>query len=112
MKGFTSFTGDWDEEETVHTGRYEMNFRVSPKGRSGTFEYTPYFFKSGDYKVYGWYPASKEYDAQVPVHIHHAGGRKTVIVNQQEGGGRWAEIGTFRFEKGRRLAVEIEAARD
>jgi hypothetical protein len=109
MKGFVSFTGDWSEEETVPTGRYEMNFRVKQPGRIGTFEYIPYFFNSGNYRVYCWYPASTEFNSQVAVQIHHAGGRQTVMLNQQEGGGAWHEIGAFRFEQGRRLAVVIEA---
>ncbi len=112
MKGFTSFTGDWYEEETVHTGRYEMNFRLSAKGRRGTFEYSPYFFKTGDYRVYAWFPTSPDYGSEVPVHIHHAGGRKTISINQREGGGRWQEMGLFRFAQGKHLAVELEAGPD
>ncbi len=112
MKGFTSFTGDWYEEETVHSGRYEMNFRLSPKGASGTFEYSPYFFKTGAYRVSAWYPTSPEYDPRVRVHIHSMGGSQTVSLNQQEGGGKWQEIGVFHFERGRRVAVELEAGPD
>jgi len=112
MTGFVSFTGDWSEEETVHPGRYEMNFRVKRPGRSGTFEYLPYFFKSGNYKVSCWYPASREYAAEVSVLIHHARGRQKIKLNQQQGGGGWQEIGIFRFEQGRHLAVEIEAGQD
>ena len=44
MANFTNIIGDWYEEETVHTGRYEMNFRYSPPGKTGSFEYHPYFF--------------------------------------------------------------------
>jgi hypothetical protein len=112
MKGFASFTGDWHEEETVHSGRYEMNFRVKPRGRSGTFEYSPYFFKSGNYRLSCWYPSAENYEPRVPVHIHHTGGTRTVHLNQQQGGGRWQEIGVFHFEQGQRLAVEIEAEQD
>ncbi len=112
MKGFTSFTGDWYEEETVPTGRYEMNFRRSAKGRSATFEYSPYFFKTGNYAVSAWFPTSPEYGSEVPVHIHHAGGRKTITIDQSQGGGRWQELGVFRFQQGQRLAVEIEAGPD
>jgi len=112
MKGFVSFTGDWLEEETVHTGRYEMNFRVKPEGSQGTFEYSPYFFRSGSYKISCWYPASKEYAAEVSVLIHQAEGQQKINLNQQQGGGGWQEVGVFRFEQGRHLAVEIEAAPD
>jgi len=112
MKGFTSFTGDWHEVETVHSGRYEMNFRLSAKGRSATFEYSPYFFNTGDYRVLAWFPTSQEYGSEVPVHIHHAGGRKTITIDQSQGGGRWQELGVFRFQQGKRLAVELEAGPD
>jgi hypothetical protein len=112
MKGFTFFTGDWYEEETVHTGRYEMNFRVSPKGSQGTFEYSPYFFRSGRYNVYAWHPSSDDYEPEVPIRIHHAGGTERLTLNQQKNGGAWHKIGTFSFDEGQHLAVVIESSRD
>jgi hypothetical protein len=107
MKGFTFFTGNWHEEETVHTGRYEMNFRVKPANNTGTFEYMPYFFKRGKYNVYMWYPSAKNYEARVPVEIHHFNGTEKIIVNQQKDGGKWTRIGTYEFDAGHRLAVTI-----
>ena len=100
MKGFTSFTGQWNEEETVHTGRYEMNFRFKPKESEGAFEFKPYFFKSGKYNVYVWNPSSPEYDANVSVVINHLKGTERVIINQQRNGGMWIKLGTWTFGKG------------
>jgi hypothetical protein len=107
MKGFTFFTGNWYEEETVHTGRYEMNFRVKPSNGTGTFEYMPYFFKSGKYNVYIWNPSSKNYEEKVPVEIHHSKGVEKIVVNQQKDGGKWNKIGTYEFDAGHRLALVI-----
>ncbi|HSI75947.1 MAG TPA: FAD-dependent oxidoreductase [Lunatimonas sp.] len=112
MKGYTFFTGDWYEEETVHTGRYEMNFRFSPKGKSGEFIYQPYFFKSGRYKVFAWYPSSSGYEEYVDFTIHHASGDQNLIINQQSNGGRWIALGTFQFEEGYRRALTIHGEED
>jgi hypothetical protein len=107
MKGFTYFTGDWREAETVHKGRYEMNFRYKPANATGTFEYRPYLFHDGDYHVYLWHPSSREYAAKVPLTIHHAKGEDQQLVNQQKGGGKWVKIGTYPFKKGQQLAITI-----
>lgn len=108
MKGFTFFTGDWHEEETVHTGRYEMNFRYKPKSATGTFEYSPYLFKDGNYTVFMWYPFAKEYSTHIPVVITHANGTDKKIIDQQTEGGKWIKLGTYPFRRGKRLALTIE----
>jgi hypothetical protein len=107
MKGFTFFAGDWIEDEVTHTGRYEMNFRVKPTNSTGTFEYMPYFFKRGKYNVYMWYPSAKNYEARVPVEIHHSNGIDKLNINQQRDGGKWNKVGTYEFDAGYRLAVVI-----
>jgi hypothetical protein len=112
MKGFTFFTGNWAEEETVHTGRFEMNFRVKPKGQMGEFQYVPYLFKTGTYKVSMWYPSASDYEAKVPVTIHHSKGEKQIVVNQQKNGGKWVNLGEFIFEEGHKLAITIHGEKD
>jgi hypothetical protein len=107
MKGFTFFTGQWNEEETVHAGRYEMNFRFKPRNSEGAFEFKPYLFKSGKYNVYIWNPSSAEYDSKVPVLINHSNGIEKVFINQQKNGGNWVKIGTWTFEKGKQHSVTI-----
>jgi hypothetical protein len=109
MKGFVSFTGDWFEEETVHTGRYEMNFRYCPEGRGGIFEYRPYLFKDGTYNVFIWHPASNDYSDKVPIFINHGNGSDDVFINQQKNGGKWLKIGQYYFEKGKGSGVSIVA---
>ncbi len=112
MKGFTSFTGIWNEEETVHTGRYEMNFRFKPINSDGTFEFKPYLFKSGKYNVYIWNPSSDGYDSKVPVIINHSDGIEKVLVNQQKNGGKWIKLGSWVFEKGYKNKVTIYGEKD
>ena len=107
MKGYTYFTGDWEEEETVHAGRYEMNFRYKPILAEGVFEFNPYLFKTGNYNVYIWCPSSPEYSAKVPVEVNYTSGKTTIFINQQLNGGKWLKIGNWKFEKGteRRIAI-------
>jgi len=112
MKGYTFFTGEWHEQETVHTGRFEMNFRYNPKDKSGEFVYQPYFFKSGKYKVYTWYPSSKDYEANVRLTVHHSRGDEELTVNQTANGGKWMELGTFHFNSGFHHAVTIYGEED
>lgn len=112
MKGFASFTGLWSEEETVHTGRYEMNFRFKPKNNEGAFEFKPFLFKTGKYNVYIWNPSSAEYDSNVPVLINHSVGIEKVLVNQQKNGGKWIKLGTWTFEKGYKHKVTIFGEKD
>jgi hypothetical protein len=83
MKGFASFTGNWVEVEEVNPERFEMNFRYKAKGQIGDFQFHPYLFKSGLYRISVWYPSSKQYDASVPVTIHHARGEDVIRINQQ-----------------------------
>lgn len=110
MTNFTSIIGDWYEEETVHTGRYEMNFRYCPSGRTGSFEYHPYFFETGQYDVYIWHPASPQYSDAVTLTIYTPTETITRQINQQEAGGRWKKVGSFAFEQGKRRTLVIESA--
>jgi hypothetical protein len=109
MKGFVSFTGDWSVNETTHTGRYEMNFRLLPAGETGDFEYLPYFFQTGEYEVFIWHPASEEYETAVTVRILNASGNENVMLDQSAHGGKWKKLGNYTFEKGRQRALIIHA---
>lgn len=108
MKGFTSFTGSWEVEERILPERYEMNFRSLEPGRTGTFEYLPYLFHSGEYEVSLWYPSSSGFSSEVTLRIHHAEGEDEVTINQQKNGGQWVKIGRFPFDSGTKLCLSIE----
>jgi len=112
MKGFASFTGNWIEEEKVNSERFEMNFRYKPKAQIGDFQFQPYLFKSGMYRVSIWYPSSKEFDGDIPVTIHHAKGEHKIQVNQQVNGGKWIELGTYQFERGNERILTIHGDLD
>ena len=109
MTNFTNIIGDWYEEETMPTGRYEMNFRYSPPGKTGSFEYHPYLFESGLYNVFMWHPADAQYSDAVTVTVHTADKTLKKQINQQKGGGEWKKLGAFNFKKGKQLALSIEA---
>ncbi|MBR9997386.1 MAG: FAD-dependent oxidoreductase, partial [Cyclobacteriaceae bacterium] len=109
MKGFTAIYGDWIVQETGQEERYEMNFRYSPEGKEGSFRFIPYFFRTGTYDVYIWYPSSELYQNRVKVRIFSSAGDDTQFVNQQKNGGSWIKIGRYEFTKGRHKSLSIEA---
>jgi hypothetical protein len=111
MKGFTNIIGDWYVQETRHAGRYEMNYRYCPKGGRGSFQYIPYFFKTGDYDVSMWFPSDNEFESDVQVRIITSAGEEIVKVDQSKIGGKWIKLGRFNFKKGRHrsLAIEVES---
>jgi hypothetical protein len=112
MKGFTNIIGDWNVQETLQEERYEMNYRYSPEGRQGAFQYLPYFFKSADYDVFIWYPSDENFEQDVTVKLMTSDGEVTVQVDQTKSGGNWKKLGRYHFKKGCRLAVVIEAEKD
>jgi hypothetical protein len=49
----------------------------------------------------------KNYEARVPVEIHHSNGVEKMNINQQRDGGKWNKVGTYEFDAGHRLALTI-----
>ena len=110
MSDFVRMSGTWwNAAGNMHPERYEMNYLVSPKGASGIFQFRPYFFNTGRYDTYVWYPSSNDYDNSVEIKIYSNQAVETVTINQQEQGGEWVHIGRFSFQEGQFPAVEIIA---
>jgi len=61
----------------------------------------------GDYEVFAWYVNFKIYASDVPIDIIHAGGTRTVSINQRKGGGVWTSLGTYPFTQGKPARVTI-----
>jgi len=69
---------------------------------SATLSYTPRIAKAGRYEVRFSYTPGASRAAKVPVHILHASGEDTLVVDQTKEPpieGRWISLGTYRFEK-------------
>ena len=67
-----------------------------------TLTFVPEFPKQGRYEVRLAYVPHENRDANVPVHILHLDGEKTVHVNMKETppiDGRFVSLGTYRFNK-------------
>jgi hypothetical protein len=89
-----------------------MNYRYSPEGRQGAFQYLPYFFNSADYDVFIWYPSDVNFEQDVTVKLMTSDGEVTEQVDQTKSGGNWIKLGRYHFKKGRHLALVIEAEMD
>jgi hypothetical protein len=107
MRVYTSFTGNWHEEETKPDDRYEMNFRYKTAGNEGTFTYSPFFMKEGFYKVFVWYPALPENDKKVRIEVFFVNGVKEFIIDQNKKGGQWVLLGEGPFMKGHHKGLTI-----
>ena len=86
--------GTSDKSEEKYGDTY---FFMRPGGR-GRVRYMPALPEAGEYEVFAWWNTrGSRFDA-VPYTVAHAGGTDTITVDQNEQGGRWVSLGTFRFE--------------
>ncbi|WP_428623320.1 putative Ig domain-containing protein [Sedimenticola sp.] len=63
--------------------------------------------ESGQYRVYGYWPAYSSRATNAGYQIEHADGRSTVLANQQQNGSRWNLLGTFNFNQGEGYNVRL-----
>ncbi len=71
--------------------------------------YKPNFTESGEYAVYVSYQQAKNNSEKVKYTINHSGGSTSYILNQTMGGGTWAYLGTFYFNKGKDASLSVFA---
>ncbi|MEM7536943.1 MAG: clostripain-related cysteine peptidase [Chloroflexota bacterium] len=72
-----------------------------------SIQFTPVFSQTCDYRVEQRWTAHPNRATNVPVDISHANGVTTVLVNQQQNGGQWNALGTYRFNQGSSGYVKI-----
>lgn len=65
---------------------------------------------TGDYAVYGWWPAQRKRNPAVPVGIATVTGWHWLTVNQRAAGGRWVYLGTFTLPAG--AGWDVRVSRD
>lgn len=105
MRRFVEREGAWDQpEDTVN--RHAMSYLLS-RDSTSSVRFRPELTRDGRYTVDIWWPEGVSDAARVPVAVHHAAGIETAIVNQASDGGRWVELGTWSFARGRAGYVEI-----
>ena len=108
MRRFTHKTGTWSYIETVHNGRFQMNYAVNDR-QDGTFGFVPLILEAGTYEISIWYPSDRTYSSQVTVDVNHHGGTDSHTINQQQNGGRWNTLGTYELQSGSSEVVTFRA---
>jgi len=96
---FVEKSGSWKVEETMHNGRFQMNYEFSDIKES-TFTYKPYFFETGWYKLYLWHPKSKEYTNEASVVIQNKENTERKQVDMTRNAEQWKSLGIHYFDKG------------
>lgn len=104
MRRFVAREGVWQHYEDP-VDRQGMSYLTS-EDEAARIRYTPDLPAPGSYAVAVWWPGDTRNAVRVPVEVRHARGTDTLFVNQQEGG-RWIDLGTWRFEAGREGFVGI-----
>jgi hypothetical protein len=103
--------GEWEElskhQFFVYQGYLQDN--GTGKGKKSVI-FKPIIRRSGDYEVMIAYPQHSENSKRVPVHIRHADGEDTVLVDQtrRKRNGTFDPVGTFRFKADGQSAVTVQ----
>ena len=112
-------TGSWVEtcdntanhwSQGCRSYREQWGLAYSSPGNSQAV-FTPTMSVPGQYEVFEWHgektDANEATNAQHT--IHHAGGVKTILVNQRQNQGRWNSLGIYTFDQGTNGNVTISA---
>ncbi len=113
--------GEWEElskhQPFIHQGYLQDN--GTGKGKKSVI-FKPIIRRSGDYEVLIAYPKHSENSKRVPIHIRHANGEDTVLVDQTQTPrsglfqtrnprkGLFDPVGTFRFEADGQSAITVQ----
>lgn len=101
----TSSTGTWTVSSAA--GCYGSNSLWSRDGATYTWSFIP--SESGSYQVAMWWTEYSSRSTNVPITIRHSGGSSAVYVNQQQSGGQWNDLGTYRFTAGTEYSLTLSA---
>ena len=102
--------GPWPAAPNVHQPGigYYLGTRWAHKGTGDArATFTPNVPKAGRYAVYAWFGPDpmKDHASNAPVTIKSADGERTVRVDLTKRKGEWVNLGTFRFDKGRKGSI-------
>ena len=108
-----SVSGNWLTTDTtpgfLNTG---YKYRVAGDGSSQVRWSFPASAPAGSYEVFARWTSGPNRATNAPYTVAHAGGTATVPANQQQNGGGWRSLGTFRFEPGRDHSVALSDKAD
>ena len=82
-------------------------YLARPSGTAAPASFRLAIPATGDYAVYGWWPAERTRNPAVPVGIATATGWHWLTVNERTAGGRWVYLGTFTLPAGKGWDVRI-----
>lgn len=101
-KPAVTLTGNWANNSINEVDeRYELSFEYAvPGDGSATATFRPNLPTGGRYKIFARWTSHKNRATNAPYVIHHRQGRKTVLVDQEQNGGRWILLGEYEFEAG------------
>ena len=100
MMRFVEKEGNWALSENPDVARHDITFYTHAGKEPARIAYQPHLPKSGNYRVYGWWPKAAAAATNVPVTIEHTGGTKALKVDQRQTGDGWVMLGTYPFEAG------------
>lgn len=91
-------TGSWTRA-TAQANKWATSYRYVFGNVAGnpTATFRLPIRKSGEYRVFVWYPESGNRAIDAPFTIYHRDGQTTVNVNQRVAGGQWVSLGDFHF---------------
>jgi len=94
--------GTWGNNTANETEqRYELSVEQAASGDgSSTATFRPNLPVGGRYKVFARWTSHPNRATNAPYTIHHAKGRETIRVNQEQKGGEWYLLGEYGFNAG------------
>ena len=97
-----TLAGNWSNNTLNETKqRHALSVDHAPAGDgSATATFRPNLPIGGKYKVLARWTAHPNRATNAPFTIHHANGRDTVRVDQEENGGKWVVLGIYQFSSG------------
>jgi N-acetyl-anhydromuramyl-L-alanine amidase AmpD len=100
-------TSDWGTS-SYSSQRHGSDYRFTKPGTT----YNGASFKvntpsTGNYAVYGWWPANSGYNDQVVFWIWTSNGWVSKTVSQRTKGGKWVNLGTYAMDAGDDWNIEV-----
>ncbi len=93
------------------TNFYGKDFLYRPAGDGSiSVKWAAYLPAEGIFNVYAWWISDSNRPTNAPYTINHLNGATKLLVNQQQNGGKWNRLGTFRFSKD--LPAEVILSND
>ena len=107
-KGFAYDRAEYrDGMNPFEQGTFRMAESVGDASQTSTIAWTPNLPVARRYAVYVAYKSLPNSATDAQYTVWHKGGKTTILVNQQMGGGTWIYLGTFLFAPGEGGRVEL-----